>query len=375
MTFVLKQIFWNTAGYRHPSGFRAHGGYPKTHGFGHEEWNNSDILRFERGGQAFRAFHTEGLGEALNAEAGVTIFMYASHDSQQDLVGIAHNVTSLRTAGVTAERAALAKELQTDHFPDEAWAVASVRKCFGQDKAAFLKDWNAEGGPNWIPYWYTAEDQFVWFDPPVRISSVEITGKTKFQTRFTGQTRLSDVQAATIMEQIPLERRNATWQRIYSAIQGLEEEELDVDLADILARKDLKPTEREALAKARVGQGQFRRDLETRWDKACAVTGCSTRAVLRASHTKRWADSIDAERLDPANGLLLIANLDGLFDRGFISFSDQGKILIKKDLSDDLSQDELSLLHLPGKLRLPLNAQEMRYMAEHRARYDFPDQA
>lgn len=367
MTFVMKQIFWNTAGYRHPSGAKATDGYPKTYGFGHEEWNNSDALRFDRDGQAFRAFHTESLGDGLNAEPGVTIFMYASHDSQQDLVGIAGHVTSLRTVGATAERAALAQELQTGHFADQAWEVPAVRKCF-KDQATFLKHWNGEGGLNWLPQWYAPEDQFVWFDPPVRISSFEVTRKTRFQTRFTPHTRLSASQAATLMEQIPTERRNAAWDRIYSTVQG-PKERLDADLTDILKRKDLNSTEREALTKARVGQGKFRSDLEVRWGKACAVTGCLTREVLRASHIKRWADSNDAERLDPANGLLLIANLDGLFDRGLISFSDRGKILI----TQDLPKFDRRFLHLPGKLRLPLNAQERRYMAEHRARHGFPE--
>jgi hypothetical protein len=55
-------------------------------------------------------------------------------------------------------------------------------------------------------------------------------------------------------------------------------------------------TTREALVDARRGQGKFRRDLEKRWNDACAVTNCSIREVLRASHIKPWARSSNENR-------------------------------------------------------------------------------
>jgi hypothetical protein len=45
-------------------------------------------------------------------------------------------------------------------------------------------------------------------------------------------------------------------------------------------------TTRKALIDARLGQGQFRADVEKLWNSACAVTGCGIAAVLRASHIK-----------------------------------------------------------------------------------------
>ena len=84
--------------------------------------------------------------------------------------------------------------------------------------------------------------------------------------------------------------------------------------------QDLEETEREALIKARVGQGPFRDGLFARW-KGCSVTGCQVPDLLVASHIKPWSKcTTPAERLGAANGLLLIPNLDKLFDRGFITF-------------------------------------------------------
>jgi putative restriction endonuclease len=49
---------------------------------------------------------------------------------------------------------------------------------------------------------------------------------------------------------------------------------------------------------------------------------------LRASHSKPWRDATNEERLNGENGLLLTPDVDLLFDRGFISFEDSGKVLV-----------------------------------------------
>jgi len=53
-------------------------------------------------------------------------------------------------------------------------------------------------------------------------------------------------------------------------------------------------------------------------------------AFLVASHIKPWRVSTNEERLSGSNGLLLSPHVDKLFDRGWISFSDEGEILIAK---------------------------------------------
>jgi putative restriction endonuclease len=82
-------------------------------------------------------------------------------------------------------------------------------------------------------------------------------------------------------------------------------------------------TEREAIVKARVGQGDFRESLLIVW-KGCAITGIDRADLLRASHIKPWRYSTNAERLDRFNGLLLLPQYDHMFDRGYITFDDRG---------------------------------------------------
>lgn len=95
---------------------------------------------------------------------------------------------------------------------------------------------------------------------------------------------------------------------------------------------ELLPTERKALIDARLGQGRFRTDLLRVWNSSCAVTEVRVPALLRASHIKPWSKSDNRERLDPNNGLLLIANLDAAFDKRLISFDASGGMLFSAEL-------------------------------------------
>lgn len=92
--------------------------------------------------------------------------------------------------------------------------------------------------------------------------------------------------------------------------------------------EQVQPTEKEALILARRGQGLFRRrvaEVESR----CRVTGVDRPEHLRASHCKPWRDcDNNAERLDGDNGLMLTPSIDHLFDRGFISFENDGRLLV-----------------------------------------------
>src|ERR1700730_120291 len=143
---------------------------------------------------------------------------------------------------------------------------------------------------------------------------------------------------------------------------GLESKVL-ADLKQIETDNSIDRTTREALINARLGQGKFRYDVETRWEEGCAVTNCRLRAVLRASHIKPWRSSTNKERLDFSNGLLLCAHLDALFDAGLISFRDDGKMLLSKHIS---SRDAANM-QIPSSLRGKLTQSEKKFMSYHRA--------
>lgn len=63
-------------------------------------------------------------------------------------------------------------------------------------------------------------------------------------------------------------------------------------------------------------------------------TGLDQPELLRASHMKPWADcSDDRERLDPFNGLLLAVHWDAAFDKGLVTFEEDGTARLSEKLS------------------------------------------
>lgn len=115
----------------------------------------------------------------------------------------------------------------------------------------------------------------------------------------------------------------------------------------------------------RVGQDIFRRTLIQYWAGRCAVTGLDMVELLRASHIKPWAKcQTDEERLDVFNGLLLAPHLDALFDKGLVTFSDEGVMVRSQQLSE--AQMETLGLSVDAFRPLALSEAHRQYMAWHR---------
>ena len=89
----------------------------------------------------------------------------------------------------------------------------------------------------------------------------------------------------------------------------------------------IRETERRAIVQARRGQGVFK-DNVRRVEKRCRITGVEKLEHLIASHCKPWRVASNEERLNGENGLLLTPSIDHLFDRGFISFEDNGQLIV-----------------------------------------------
>lgn len=107
---------------------------------------------------------------------------------------------------------------------------------------------------------------------------------------------------------------------------GLEQWESVVE-SHIQRDDRISETERTALIQAHRGQGQFRSNV-FRIERACRVTKVDRAEHLIASHTKPWRDSDNEERLNGENGLVLTPTIDHLFDKGFISFENNGDLLV-----------------------------------------------
>ena len=125
------------------------------------------------------------------------------------------------------------------------------------------------------------------------------------------------------------------------------------------------PPDLSLIVKARKGQGRYRRNLEL-IESACRVTGVTDKRLLRASHIKPWRlCNNNHERLDGNNGFLLTPNIDLLFDQGYISFDDDGRLLV----STKIAKDQLAALNLPVEDKFMVgmfNDEQRMYLEFHR---------
>lgn len=120
------------------------------------------------------------------------------------------------------------------------------------------------------------------------------------------------------------------------------------------------------LTEVRTQQDLFRkrlRSIETR----CRLTGLDDARFLRASHIKPWAACEQGEeRVDGCNGLLFAPHADLLFDRGWISFEDNGRLLVSLDLPPEVMAAMGMPLH-PGRRCGSFTDRQKGYLQYHRA--------
>ncbi|SDP92998.1 HNH endonuclease [Rhodoferax sp. OV413] len=153
--------------------------------------------------------------------------------------------------------------------------------------------------------------------------------------------------------------------RSYWLTPEVEYELEERDLASIESDPNRSATTKKALRDSRVGQGRYRASVLACWDSRCCLTGCEEPRLLIASHIKPWSKSTDKEKLDGFNGLLLTPHYDALFDRGFISFTNEGVMLVAKELSGKVR----TALALDSSLRLSPEPEHVKYLEWHRRRW------
>lgn len=121
------------------------------------------------------------------------------------------------------------------------------------------------------------------------------------------------------------------------------------------------PTKKESIVKRRIGQNILR-DILLSKKCECKVCNMADKKLLIASHIKPWSQSNDYERLDENNAFLLCPNHDSLFDKGYMSFDENGKILISNRISDD----NKILLNIHEDMMIELKDENQKYLEWHR---------
>ncbi len=143
-----------------------------------------------------------------------------------------------------------------------------------------------------------------------------------------------------------------------------EEGEYTAALLDDMQRLREVPssTERDALTKARLGQGLFRHRV-SELEPACRVTGLARQEFLVASHIKAWRSCDNSERLSGSNGLLLSPHVDKLFDRHWISFDSGGELIWRHEAAGEA----LRCWGIDGaNLIRPFSREQEAFLSAHR---------
>lgn len=94
----------------------------------------------------------------------------------------------------------------------------------------------------------------------------------------------------------------------------------------------------EVATRARLGQSYFRKMVLANYENRCCVTGLNIPQTLRASHIVAWAED-KKNRMNPENGLCLSATYDAAFDKHLISFDDDYRMIVSKEIKDYYTND------------------------------------
>lgn len=119
------------------------------------------------------------------------------------------------------------------------------------------------------------------------------------------------------------------------------------------------------IRRARQGQG-FYRDKLLAECPFCPITMINDERLLIASHIKPWAVANEKEKLDHKNGFMFSPLYDKLFDRGFMTFTEDRKIILSNWISP-ANKKRLGVIDGQFVQMLPLDDERQAYMQFHRS--------
>ena len=200
-------------------------------------------------------------------------------------------------------------------------------------------DFGSHGG-NWSDIGWYVETEFVEISNQIKPSELMEVIKPLLPEKYSpiqpetgkgNQIYLTEISPRFADLLIQLSREDA--KVIEEELAPLSDADMDDAIEyEILAKGIEGDLEKVQITKARRGQGIFKTNVRF-VEHSCRLTGVSNIKHLRASHIKPWKDSTDQEKIDGNNGLLLSPHVDHLFDRGFITFKDNGDLAISKELN------------------------------------------
>lgn len=109
------------------------------------------------------------------------------------------------------------------------------------------------------------------------------------------------------------------------------------------------------LTRPRLGQGGFRLVVLEEYARRCSITGERTLPVLEAAHIQPYSE---VGPHDISNGILLRSDLHTLFDKGYITVTNDFKVEVSKRIREEFSN---------GREYYALHGQELKVMPSNLA--------
>ena len=132
-------------------------------------------------------------------------------------------------------------------------------------------------------------------------------------------------------------------------------------------------TDKISKQKIRIKQGEFRDKVFSLWKNKCCITNFKEKdpSVLIAAHIWPYMHCKDnKEKIDKYNGLPLTPGYDKAFDRGYISFLNNGRII--KSKTKKISAKELKKLGISLSDKINgLKENHRKYLSKHRKLHGF----
>lgn len=171
----------------------------------------------------------------------------------------------------------------------------------------------------------------------------------------------------------PLLSPTSGWVEIpFELLEEISDEELALEIESsgkiLVTSKRLRanpegPMFRQVTREMRTFQMDFRAKALELWEPKCALSGAT--CLLEAAHIKGVAASkrdSESDMLNPYNSIILNVALHGLLDEGFISFSDEGNLLV----SNSLSQEDQSIYGVNAPKKVAFNLGAIPFLQYHR---------
>lgn len=199
------------------------------------------------------------------------------------------------------------------------------------------------------------KDDAVLIEPEKRdfkVPTARVDGYGFGQSNLWYPTKYSDEKVEKYLDSV--------FEYVDNKMHGISDEIKEMEPEDVYVKK-LIGDDKEAIAKIRIGQSEYRKRLLKKWKK-CQLCGVSSPKLLVASHIKPWCDSDALEKCDINNGILLCPNHDALFDKGLISFSKDGQILI----ADELAENDRLMMNVRSGQKIDYTPEMDFYLEWHR---------